>query len=403
VGRNHQQAIQVMRASLKHPFTNKHLFVALFFLMQTVLVLSSLAAVSHAEMLNLDSFNDQSWRLVSTHNSSNESSLDASGRQNQQASHSFTVFIPLVERSTYIGELEEAKIAIERVNYYRNLAGVPSLQVRETVIDAAQNHADYYLLNYADEQAWEYGVHGEVVGKPGFTGKWPYDRMQAANYPYFGSAEVMHFIADPIGSVDGWISGILHRVILLEPILTCGGYGSGKNEQVAVDVINLGIGDNMENQLANSSPYPLSYPADGQQGVPRSWNGNESPDPLPAGATRPVGYPFTLQGVMGKLFVDWAEMRDGAGQVVAVHPNPPLCPQFNCYALIPVQPLSPRSTYSVTAQGSVGGVAFTQSWTFTTGDDDGLNDDVLNLAGEWFGPWLPQPVITENRSGSSSD
>ncbi|MFU8772291.1 MAG: hypothetical protein ACNA8H_07710, partial [Anaerolineales bacterium] len=86
--------------------------------------------------------------------------------------------------------------------------------------------------------------------------------------------------------------------------------------------------------------------------------------PLPPGAARPVGYPFTLQGVGGNLVVDWAEMRTAEGQVIGVHPNPPLCPQFNCYALIPLQPLSPWSTYTVTAQGSVGGVAFIQSWTF---------------------------------------
>jgi uncharacterized protein YkwD len=391
-----------MGRSQHDQFSNKHLRATLILLTQVALIISSLAAVNSSDRFALESIIDLPSGFSSTPSSSMESSPSASGGQNQPSNHSFIVFIPLVERSTYNGELEEAEIAIQRVNYYRDLAGVPSLQVRETVINAAQNHADYYLLNTADVQAWEYGVHGEVVGKPGFTGKWPHDRMQAANYPFFGSAEVMHFLADPIGSVDGWISGILHRVILLEPVLTCGGYGGGKNGQAAVDVINLGIGENTQTLMATTTPYPLSYPADGQQGVPLWWNGNESPDPLPAGATRPVGYPFTLQGVMGKLVVDWVEMRGGDGKVVAVHPNPPLCPQFNCYALIPVQPLSPRTTYTVAAQGSVGGVAFSQSWTFTT-RDGGLDDDLHGLAGEWMGTWLPQPVLTENRSSSSSD
>jgi uncharacterized protein YkwD len=382
--------------------SKKKLWEFIILIFQLVLIISSLGAINSSDLMNLDNRLAHPAGLLLPSIPLSEVSVVVSGEQNQPAKQSFKIYLPVLERSVVNSPGDDVSLAIERVNHYRSLAGVASLRIQESVVEAAQNHADYYMFNFADGQAWEHGVHGEVMGKPGFSGKWPYDRMQATQYPGFGSAEVMHFIGDPIASVDGWMSGILHRVILLEPILTCGGYGSGKNEQAAVDVINLGIGDNVDNQLANSSPYPLSYPADGQQGVPLAWNGNESPDPLPAGASRPVGYPFTLQGVMGKLVVDWAEMRSGAGQVVAVHPNPPLCPQFNCYALIPRQPLSPWSTYSVTVQGSVAGIAFTRSWTFTTGGSS-VSADLNSLAGDWVAPSLPQPLISGNLASLSSD
>ena len=101
--------------------------------------------------------------------------------------------------------------------------------------------------------------------------------------------------------------------------------------------------------------------------MPTSWDGGESPDPLPPGAPRPAGYPFTLQGVNGTLQVTAAQMRDGNNVVVAVHPNPADCSTFNCYALIAVSPLQPNMTYTVQASGNVSGTPFNQAWTFTTG------------------------------------
>lgn len=317
---------------------------------------------------------------------------DLADQQPAQIYLVINIYLPLVERLALPDNQpeDEAQVAIERVNYYRSLAGVASVHNHTTVLDAAQNHANYHMANYADPSAWEFGVHGEVGGKPGYTGKWPYDRMKAAEYPWFGSAEVMHFLGDALASVDGWMSTVYHRVVLLEPSLTCAGYGSGSNNETAVDVMNLGIGAAGENLLTGSTPYPLAYPTDRQEGVPVEWNGSESPDPLPAGVTRPVGYPFTLQGVMGKLVVEWAEMRDGDGQTVAVHPNPPLCPEFNCFAMIPIQPLSARMTYTVSAQGSVDGVAFSRSWSFTTGDSI-LAGELTGSAGERVGPSMLIP------------
>jgi hypothetical protein len=224
------------------------------------------------------------------------------------------------------------------------------------------------MANHNDTGAWQYGPHGEVTGKPKFSGRWPSDRVKTAGYPYFGGAEVMHFIGDPVASVDGWMATIFHRLILLDPNAHYAGYGNDKNNETAVDVMDFGGGPTESGVWTSALPYPLAYPADGQTDVPPVWSGGESPDPLPPGAQRPVGYPFTIQGMGGKLQIDTAVLRSSDGQTVAVHPNPTDCANFNCYALIAVAPLQPNTAYVVEASGTVAGIAFQQSWHFTTGE-----------------------------------
>ncbi len=277
------------------------------------------------------------------------------------------VFLPLVSFAVPDTFPAAAKAALDRANLYRQKVGVIPLRLHPAIVAATQNHANYFLLNFNDTSAMIYGAHGEVAGKPGFTGKWPSDRIVAAGFPYFGGSEVMHFLDDPVASVDGWMSTIYHRVILLDPGAHYTGYGNGRNSQTAVDVMDFGGGPTDTGVWMPEQPYPQAYPADQQTGVPTSWGGGEYPDPLPPGAARPVGYPFTLQGVGGTLQVTTIELRDAKGQLVNVYPNPTDCTSFNCYALIPVSPLKANATYTVHATGNVSGVNFDKTWVFTTG------------------------------------
>ena len=234
---------------------------------------------------------------------------------------------------------------------------------------AAQNHADYRRTNYADGNAWSYGAHGEVEGKPHFTGQWPKDRIAAAGYPWWGGAEVMHGLGDPIASVDDWMATVYHRFPLLEPYNHYAGYGYHTGAPIAVDVMDFGAGPMAAGVWLPATPYPLAYPADGQSNVPTGWSGAESPNPLPPDAKGPVGYPFTLQAIGGKLTITQAELRTAAGDAVATHPNPADCASGRCLALIAVAPLMPQTTYVVTAAGDVSGVPFQREWRFTTGAD----------------------------------
>jgi hypothetical protein len=266
------------------------------------------------------------------------------------------------------------RTAQDRLNLYREQAGLPDVDLYPALNLSAQNHANYVMLNYDDPSAQPDGAHSEAAGKPGYTGHWPSDRIKVTGYPWVGGAEVMHGLADAAASVDSWMATIYHRVILLDPNARYIGYGQGAHTfikpdgqqvNIAVDVLDLGAGPDGG---PTGPPHPIGYPADKQTQVPLAWDGGESPDPLPPGAPRPVGYPFTLQGAGGVLTVTRGEMRDSAGQVVPAYPNPPECiSTFGCYALIPVKPLQPNTTYTVHAQGTVGQVPFDGTWQFTTG------------------------------------
>jgi len=286
----------------------------------------------------------------------------------------------VMEQDSHVLPSSPAEIAIEHLNLFREYAGVPAVVLHMAAVVAAQNHVDYHLSNSnQDQTAWLYGPHGEVDGKPDFTGIWPWDRMKAAgfpaSYPWWGGGEVMHYIGDPLASVEGWIATIYHRVIPLDPGKRYAGYAWGKNDRTVVDVMDFGSGPTGEGVWTSALPYPLAYPSNGLTGVPVMWDGWESPPAIPENAARPVGYPFTLLGIRGKLAVTFAEMRDENNQLVTVYENPQdlvdqeiNCEDFNCYAMIPTTPLQANMRYTVRIVGSVEGTAFDRTWTFTTGN-----------------------------------
>ena len=287
------------------------------------------------------------------------------------------LFLPLVQRDTTIssaalGAIDSAPAdeqAIERANIYRARVGAIPLRVHPAITDAAQNHAAYYMANYTDPSALTYGPHGEVENKQHYTGRRASDRIKVAGFAWAGGAEVMHFVGDPTISVDDWAATVYHRLLLLDPNAHYAGYGLAKDGR-GVDVMDFAGGPTETGIWSSALPHPLGYPANGQTDVPRAWLGNESPSPLPPGVQRPVGYPFTLQGVGGKLAVTKAELRTADGQVVPVHPNPAGCADANCYTLIATTPLQPSTVYIVEASGTVEGVAFQQQWQFTTAAGD---------------------------------
>jgi uncharacterized protein YkwD len=279
----------------------------------------------------------------------------------------YPVFLPFLRRPPDPpGVPSAAQQAVDRANQFRAAAGVGPLLLHPAIVTATEAHAQYHVLNVGDDAAWTYGPHGEVEGKPGFTGRWPSDRIQAAGFLWWGGSEIMHYVGDPLSAVDGWMATIFHRVILLDDRMHYAGYGARRPGHTAVDVMDFGGGPINSGLWTGAVPYPLAYPAHGQTGVPPLWDGGESPDPLPPGASRPVGYPFTLQGVGGSLTVTVAILRMAGGELVPVHPNPADCAAFNCYALIPIAPLQAGTGYFVEAAGSVGGVPFHRSFAFTT-------------------------------------
>ena len=282
------------------------------------------------------------------------------------------VHLPIIENDNDTYSIPNSAVqAIERSNFYREQIGIPSIILNSNLVSAAQNHADYHTLNYKDPSAWINGPHGEVTGKPGFTGENVPDRMNAAGYQWGSGFEVIAYDGDPIYSVDHWMSTVYHREPFLDPFFKYAGYGIGRENRFSVDVMDFGGGppQGNGNWVTAQPPLPQAYPVDGQTGVPTKWDGAENPDPLPPGASLPVGYPFTLFGTSGLLQYYESELRDSNGNLVPIHPNPSDC-QSHCIAVIPVSPLRPNETYTVRVSGNVSNLyEFDRTWSFTTGSE----------------------------------
>jgi Cysteine-rich secretory protein family len=281
------------------------------------------------------------------------------------SSHS-VIYLPLilnsVQQTVTPPDTRPEQVALDRLNFYRTLAHSPAMQLHPALVMAAQHHANYYLLNTNDASAWQYGPHGEVAGKPGYTGETSGDRAVAAGYSWRAGWEVMSYVDDPTSSVDGWMATIFHRTIILDPYLEYMGYGHGRSTLGQVGVVDLGHGS----LDAIDRTQVIVFPAAGQTGVPTAWLGGEVPDPLPPGTIYPVGYPITVQPIAYvPLSVTQAELRDDRGAQVAVYPSPAGCGTA-CYAFVAVQPLQPATVYTVHVAGTLDGVPFDKTWTFMT-------------------------------------
>lgn len=279
-----------------------------------------------------------------------------------RANAPYLVYLPtMMNQATSASQFPPVQTALDRINDYRSLAGVQFVQRHPALITAAQNHAKYTILNDENPSAWTNGPHGEVVGKPGFTGQSAADRMVVAHFPYGPSAEVMDYYDDPIRSVDGLMATVFHRVIALTPTHAYIGYGHMHSMTAAADVIDFGRGA----ADPTGQPGVAVFPGNGQTNVPLYGEG-ETPSPLPPGANYPIGYPVTLQPIYATtLTVTQAELRDGGGALVNVYPSPTNC-NSSCYALIPTAGLQPATTYTVHVTGTIDTTPFDKIWSFTT-------------------------------------
>jgi hypothetical protein len=242
--------------------------------------------------------------------------------------------------------------ALARVNGLRRVAGLEPVVLDESLSRGCQQHARYLLVNRGHPSTRGLGGHEETSGLPGYTDE---GRRAAAQ-------SCIAFRTSLLGAVDTWMATLYHRIPILRPTLKR--IGMGYESGIAVMDVVSGVDGEEER--------PIAFPADGQSEVPLLFP-NEIPDPIPAGASHPAGYPITLQ------FPTWgpevagvrAELTDGSGRRVTFHlshPESPACgfPQQNTVCLIPAQPLAPATTYRVTVAASYDGKELRRSWSFRT-------------------------------------
>jgi len=259
---------------------------------------------------------------------------------------------------------------LERINYYRAVAGLAPVAAESRLLRAAQFHTQY--LNSTDEM----GHYEDRRADPYFTGRTPFERIDNQHYDYSEAGEVVarQPSSHPPAAADALMAAIYHRFIILASDFVQGGPGVTLDADRGVEELNVTIDFGAEKLPPLPRPSVLTvYPADGQLAVPIDFDpGEESPNPMPSETL--VGYPASIQVDPRHVFVvqSFKLYELVAGQSPrevdtrllthsADRETPP-----HAAALIPLLPLVPSTAYQLMFSGRVDGIAVDRTWRFVT-------------------------------------
>jgi hypothetical protein len=239
-------------------------------------------------------------------------------------------------------------------NQMRFAIGAPTLTPDARIVAAAQNHANYNAAN---------GItgHFEAAGQPYYTGYSARDRVAARGLSTSFVSEVATGGSDPLAGVRQLWDAPYHRLGMMHPSASSMGWGHS-----LLGSRGATVGDITYNFGIRSVEFVRS-PAHRQTNIPTTWSGNESPSPLPAGASRPVGYPIMVVYSAGQSVVmRGAEVVAPNGTRVPIYYAPQQF-EFDYQVIIPQRPLAANTTYHVRFDITVAGTWLTNEWDFSTG------------------------------------
>jgi hypothetical protein len=260
-----------------------------------------------------------------------------------------------------------------QVNAYRQACGFPAVQ-QNTILDQAANaHATWEGLNnqLADT---------ETAGQQGFTGVTYLDRAVHFGFPsgaIAGGVGAAFYTTSALSEtqygqtlVNEWIATVYHAPILLTPItkVGIGEYETALNGS-PVAWGSVTIADTSMQQLTTSGP--LTFPCQGTAGVPYK---AVSESPTPPNTSGPWGTPVVVMGnATDTIVLTSGTMTDPSGNVITLQlldsaNDPNKLTQRYAAVAYPATPLVPNTAYNVSVTGTVNGVTFTRSFTFTTGN-----------------------------------
>ena len=248
-----------------------------------------------------------------------------------------------------------ANDAVEMLRVHNELrlaVGAPVVRGDDRVTAAAQRHAEYLARNNVLG-------HEESQGDPGFTGISVRDRLVAQGYPDTNASEVATSFGNGVDGVRSlWVLPY-HRLGLMHPHAIVAGWGhaevGGRSTTVGVILYDFG----------SAAPDLIRSPAAGQQ-VAGSWEGEEFPDVLPAGAARPVGYPVMV--VFSKAQATElrsARLTDASGREVSSYTVPQIY-ERDYAAIVPATPLAAGTRYHVRLELHVADRDVIEEWDFET-------------------------------------
>jgi hypothetical protein len=248
---------------------------------------------------------------------------------------------------------------LQTLNDHRAAVGAPTIAADGRVNGAAQNHANYSSAN-------GYMGHYETAGLPYYTGYSARDRLIATGWTTSFVSEVATGGASGVAGVNQLWDAPYHRLGMMHPNSISTGWGYS----------TLGSrGSTVGDFVYDFSQRPVNFvrsPAAGQTGIATSWSGNESPNPLPAGTSGPVGYPImVVYSAAQTVTMRAAEVVAPGGVRLPIYYAPQQF-EYDYQVIVPQKPLAAGTTYHVRFDITVNGVMVTNEWDFTTAGGSGV-------------------------------
>jgi uncharacterized protein YkwD len=242
---------------------------------------------------------------------------------------------------------------LQTLNDHRASVGAPTVGADARVNAASQNHANYSSAN-------NYMGHYETSGLAYYSGYSARDRLIATGWTTSFVSEVATGGPTGIAGVNQLWDAPYHRLGMMHPNSVSAGWGFS-----TVGSRPSTVGD----FVYDFSQRPVQFvrsPAAGQTGIPTSWSGGESPSPLPAGVSGPVGYPIMVVYSAGQsVTMRAAEIVAPGGSRVPIYYAPQQF-EYDYQVIIPQKPLAAGTTYHVRFDINVNSVMATNEWDFTT-------------------------------------
>lgn len=242
---------------------------------------------------------------------------------------------------------------LQTMNDHRASVGAPTIGADPRVNAASQNHANYSSAN-------SYMGHYETSGLPYYTGYSARDRLIATGWTTSFVSEVATGGPTGIAGVNQLWDAPYHRLGMMHPNSVSAGWGFSTVGSRASTVGDF---------VYDFSQHPVDFvrsPAAGQGGIPTSWSGGESPSPLPAGVSGPVGYPIMIVYSAGQgVTMRAAEIVAPDGSRVPIYYAPQQF-EYDYQVIIPQKPLAAGTTYHVRFDINVNSVMVTNEWDFAT-------------------------------------
>lgn len=272
-------------------------------------------------------------------------------------------------------------------NRYRERLGMPRLKVSSALQESAAAHARYLVLNGS---SWD--PHGEIEGKPGFTGETIMDRCGAAGYTK-ACTEVQAGGAvdgDGYSAIDALMMTPYHRVSMMYPYFTEIGCALESGYfvcDIGYDITSWGTEHSQQTDA-------VMYPYDGQT-ISTTFYVSENPMPYPEYAYDFIG-PTLMYWPLGhdveSAEVSFYDLTDERSIDSIVSLDLDDVHGWGGIFFNPIEELELDHEYAVHVEGESDQGDFEASWTFKTqksskidypnGDETITYDSNVHWAGE---------------------